>query len=208
MGEPKSIIHIRIRDLRRGRSLTQEELAAALGVSRQSVNAMEAGRCLPSLPVALELASFFAVPIHQLLDEAHAVAQAQAQAQSHTSEVVRFQPFEQAFPELSGSVAANIAHTPRELLVELSLPGYRKDDISLDVGEDFIAVEGESLEIHDEAQYIQREFVVSGFSRTLQLPVPVEPDTAEADMRNGILSIRLKKRLAERPKTSRIQIRE
>ncbi len=59
MNDDRSIIHIRIRDLRRDKALTQEELAVALGISRQSVNAMEAGRCLPSLPVAMELASFF-----------------------------------------------------------------------------------------------------------------------------------------------------
>ena len=61
----KQIVHIRIRDLRRERSLTQEELAEALGVSRQSINAMEAGRCLPSLPIAMQLSSFFSVPLQQ-----------------------------------------------------------------------------------------------------------------------------------------------
>lgn len=39
--------------------MTQEELAAACGVSRQSINSIERGRYIPSLPLALRLAKVF-----------------------------------------------------------------------------------------------------------------------------------------------------
>ncbi len=73
MGEQPHRIIIRIRDLRRERSLTQEALAEALGLSRQSVNALETGRWLPSLPVAMQIASYFSVPLQVLFQLPHEV---------------------------------------------------------------------------------------------------------------------------------------
>jgi putative transcriptional regulator len=40
--------------------MTQQELAAAVGVSRQSINSIEQGKYIPSLPLALRLARVFA----------------------------------------------------------------------------------------------------------------------------------------------------
>lgn len=48
-----------VRDLRTARGLSQGQLATALGVSRQTINAIETGRYLPSLPLALALARLF-----------------------------------------------------------------------------------------------------------------------------------------------------
>lgn len=56
-------------DVRRKRSerqLSQAALGEALGVSRQTINAIEQGRYLPSLPLAFALAKFFDTPIERL----------------------------------------------------------------------------------------------------------------------------------------------
>jgi putative transcriptional regulator len=49
----------RVRELRLARGWTQEELAAAVGVSRQSINSIENERYVPSLPLALTFARVF-----------------------------------------------------------------------------------------------------------------------------------------------------
>jgi putative transcriptional regulator len=49
----------RVKELRVGRGWTQAQLAAAVGVSRQSVNSIERERYLPSLPLALTFAKVF-----------------------------------------------------------------------------------------------------------------------------------------------------
>lgn len=59
----------RVRDLRAGRDLSQAALAEALGVSRQTINSIEAGRYLPSLPLALKLARFFGHHVEEIFDE-------------------------------------------------------------------------------------------------------------------------------------------
>ena len=48
-----------IRALRAGRGLSQGDLAGHVGVSRQTINAIETGRYTPSLPLAIQLARFF-----------------------------------------------------------------------------------------------------------------------------------------------------
>lgn len=56
----------RIRELRAARSWSQATLGDALGVSRQTVNAIENGRYDPSLPLAFKLASVFECRIEDL----------------------------------------------------------------------------------------------------------------------------------------------
>lgn len=46
--------------------LTQDELARRIGVSRQTINAMEAGKYVPSTALALKLARVFGKPVEQL----------------------------------------------------------------------------------------------------------------------------------------------
>ncbi len=53
----------RLRELRAARSWSQGDLGDALGVSRQTVNAIENGRYDPSLPLAFRIAHLFEEPI-------------------------------------------------------------------------------------------------------------------------------------------------
>ena len=59
-----------IRDLRAARGWSQGDLAAELGVSRQSVNAIETGKYDPSLPLAFKIARLFGQPIEAIFVDA------------------------------------------------------------------------------------------------------------------------------------------
>ena len=56
----------RLRELREERGLTQEELAKTLGVTRQTIIAIEKGRYDPSLRLAFKMARFFNVKIEDI----------------------------------------------------------------------------------------------------------------------------------------------
>ena len=58
----------RIRDLREQRGWTQADLARELNVSRQTVNALEAGRWDPSLGLALSIGKLFGEAVEALFD--------------------------------------------------------------------------------------------------------------------------------------------
>ena len=55
-----------VRELRAEQGLSQAELATAVGVSRQTINAIETGRYLPSLPLAIALARFFGLTVEEV----------------------------------------------------------------------------------------------------------------------------------------------
>ena len=55
-----------MRKLREAIGLSQGELATRLSVSRQTINAIETGRYLPSLPLAFAIGRFFRKPIEEV----------------------------------------------------------------------------------------------------------------------------------------------
>ncbi len=50
------------------KNITQADLAEAIGVSRQTINAIELGKYNPSVILALKLAKFFETSIHQIFE--------------------------------------------------------------------------------------------------------------------------------------------
>lgn len=59
----------KVRDMRAAKGWSQGDLADALGVSRQSINAIETGRFDPSLPLAFKIARLFGKRIEDVFDD-------------------------------------------------------------------------------------------------------------------------------------------
>jgi putative transcriptional regulator len=57
-----------VRDLRAAKELSQAQLAAAMGVSRQTINSVETGRYIPSLALAVALARYFGSTVEEVFD--------------------------------------------------------------------------------------------------------------------------------------------
>ena len=55
-----------VRSLRTARSLSQQQLAEAMDVSRQTINSIEKERYTPSLPLAIALARFFGTTVEEV----------------------------------------------------------------------------------------------------------------------------------------------
>ncbi len=62
-------MHNTVKELRAARGLSQAELAEALTVSRQTINSIEKGRYLPSLPLALALARYFGRSVEEVFHD-------------------------------------------------------------------------------------------------------------------------------------------
>jgi putative transcriptional regulator len=78
---PKEVSVInRLKVLRAERSWSQGDLAERLGVSRQTVNAIETGKYDPSLPLAFAIARLFEMPIESIFDPAARMPAAKAPA--------------------------------------------------------------------------------------------------------------------------------
>ena len=61
-------VQSRVKELRTERGLSQQALAGAVGVSRQTINAIETGRYDPSLALAVHLARHFGSTVEEVFD--------------------------------------------------------------------------------------------------------------------------------------------
>lgn len=58
----------KIAQLRRSQKISQEELALAVGVTRQTITSIEVGKYTASLPLAFKIAHFFGLTIEEVFD--------------------------------------------------------------------------------------------------------------------------------------------
>ena len=58
----------RIKELRKERKLSQEELASAVGTTRQTITSIEVGKYTASLPLAYKIARYFGLRIEDVFD--------------------------------------------------------------------------------------------------------------------------------------------
>ena len=59
-------MNTRLRILRTGKDWSQEELATRVGVTRQTINAIETGKYDPSLPLAIKIAHLFGMHVEEI----------------------------------------------------------------------------------------------------------------------------------------------
>ena len=64
----RSYMASQIRELRKARKLSQEELAEAVGTTRQTITSIEVGKYTASLPLAYKIARFFGLTIEEVFD--------------------------------------------------------------------------------------------------------------------------------------------
>jgi len=101
------------------------------------------------------------------------------------------------------SPAIDMYQTDDEVVVKAALPGFKADDVQINVTGEVLTIRGElkhEEEKKDKAWHI-REHRWSSFERSVALPTDVVADKAQADFDNGILTITLPKAEEVKPKT-------
>ncbi len=87
-----------------------------------------------------------------------------------------------------------------EFVVEADLPGVDKNDVDINVTDDTIEISAEKRQekTGENEGYVERERTYRGYYRTIPLPDEVNPDKADAEMKNGMLKITLPKKTPTR----------
>jgi HSP20 family protein len=100
----------------------------------------------------------------------------------------------------------DVAESENELTVKMAVPGVEKDQITISVDDHTLNVRGESRKESEEKKknYYRQEIRYGSFARTVRLPAEVDASKAAADLKNGMLSIRLPK--SKSPKAQQIKI--
>ena len=92
--------------------------------------------------------------------------------------------------------------------IQLALPGYKKDHITISVEQNVLHIEGEEVKESDiTGDYSRREFYQSEFSRSFNLPEDVNEDDITAHFEDGILKVRIGRHDHDpKPRTRQIEI--
>jgi HSP20 family protein len=101
-----------------------------------------------------------------------------------------------------GTLALDVSEDDSDVIVRASLPGFAKDDIDVQVHSGVLTIKAEQTvesETKDERFY-RRERRSGSVSRRVALPSNVQEDQASAELRDGVLTLRLPKVEKETPR--------
>jgi len=76
-------------------------------------------------------------------------------------------------------------------LVEMIVPGLEPDDLDIEVLKNRIEIQGEFSKPEEDVNYLREEIPVGKFRRVIKLPKIMEVDQSEANLEQGILTLRV-----------------
>ena len=109
--------------------------------------------------------------------------------------------------------AVEIKQSEQDYKVKVQLPGVKKDDIDIEIDNDFMTITAEIEEEKDEKEqkdknlkYHTCEFRYGKYKRTISFDQPIRSEAASANYKNGVLTITLPKQKIEESKAHKLEI--
>ncbi len=92
-----------------------------------------------------------------------------------------------------GALGVDISETDQELIVRASLPGFSEDEIDVQLHQGVLSIKAEHTvsEAHEDERYHRRERRWSTLSRRLALPGVLHEADVQAELKNGVLTLRI-----------------
>lgn len=102
---------------------------------------------------------------------------------------------EDFFPVRTSTLATDVYETDKDVVVEIQVPGFKKEDIKISFQEGYLKVEGKTAEEKEEKEknYWRKEIKKGSFVRVIPLPREIEVKKAKASLKDGVLKITLPK---------------
>ena len=92
-----------------------------------------------------------------------------------------------------GQLSVDVYGTDDEIVVVSTIAGVKPEDIDIAINNDMLTIRGQRSQETEESadDYYYQECYWGGFSRSIILPVEIEPDEVAASLKNGVLTVRL-----------------
>ncbi|MFH1171083.1 MAG: Hsp20/alpha crystallin family protein [bacterium] len=103
--------------------------------------------------------------------------------------------------QYDGQLAVDVFQTPDAIVIKSAIAGVEPDDLDIAVQRDIVTIRGrrKRQEVVNRDDYLFQECYWGSFSRSIILPVEVDPDRVHASMKSGILRITLPKSATSGP---------
>ncbi len=110
--------------------------------------------------------------------------------------------------EEEGQLSIDVYQTSEAIVVKSTIAGVKPEDIDISINNDMLTIRGrrEMMDEVKDEDYLFRECYWGSFSRSIILPVEIEPDRVEAFLENGVLTVVLPK--AKASKQISIKVKE
>ncbi len=219
-------IAVNLKELRKKNNLTQEDLAASLNVSRQTINALETGKYLPSILLALEIAEFFNLEFEDIFCENLNLKNKRKEV-FMPKDLLPWSPFKEinslhdaidkAFDDAFFTKQSiltlpqiNVSTKGNNVIVEAEIPGVDEDNLDIEIGETAVRISGEKKDEKevDEKDYYHKEVSYGSFQRVVPLPCEVKHEKAKAEVKDGVLKIVIPKVETKKAKTVKIKAKK
>ncbi len=94
-----------------------------------------------------------------------------------------------------GALAVDVSENDKEVIVRASLPGFRKEDVEVEVHDGILSIKATHQEESEEQneRFYRRERRIGSLSRRIALPGAVDETKADATLRDGVLEVRVPK---------------
>ena len=101
--------------------------------------------------------------------------------------------------------AVNIQENEKDFKLELSIPGFKKEDFNIEIDNDVLTISSEVKTENEktEGNYTRREFSKASFKRVFTLPKTINKEDINASYERGILEVTLPKTEEALPKPKR-----
>jgi HSP20 family protein len=105
--------------------------------------------------------------------------------------------------------AVEVAESDDEVVVKAQVPGMKREDIQVELYDGSLSIKGEAKEEKEEKKksYYRREFSYGRFARRISLPSGVDAGKASAELKDGVLNVRMPKTEESRKKSVKLQVK-
>jgi HSP20 family protein len=90
-------------------------------------------------------------------------------------------------------------------VIEMIVPGLEPDELEIEIVEKTIDIQGEFKAAEEDVNYLRRERPTGKFRRVIRLPKLLDMEKSEADLKKGVLSLRVPVAEEALPKTIKIK---
>lgn len=114
---------------------------------------------------------------------------------------------EEWLTEYEGELNIDMYQTKDNVIIKSTIAGVKPEDLDITIANDMLTIRGERRREDrvEQEDYFYQECYWGGFSRSVILPIDVDSENIEADLRDGILTVVLPK--AAKAKTKKIKVK-
>lgn len=103
-------------------------------------------------------------------------------------------------------LAVDVQAGEDDYTIRALVPGLEADDVNIEIINNTVSIRGEFPTVSEEANFLACELPSGSFARTITLPTALDPSKAEANIKNGVLFLKVPKAEAHRPRTIKVNI--